>query len=122
MSIKWTGDLASKLQGGERKAFQYLAKTTQYYSLMGEANMKKRARWTDRSSNARNGLTGLYYAKGGASSTFEIDLFYTVSYGIYLEGVRFRRKGKLAVIQPTIDHVGPKFYVAAGKVLGRIFS
>lgn len=122
--VVWTGDLELKLAGAERKALNYLAKTTQYYALMGERNMKKSARWTDRSTNARNGLTGDYIAhlSPGGNSEFQIDLFYTVEYGIYLEYRNFSKKGRLAVIQPTVDDIGPRFRDAAGKVIVRMFT
>jgi len=124
MSVKWTGDLQMKLAQMDRRATSLLVRVTQYYSLMGEANLKKKARWTDRSSNARNGLTATYQAtKGtGGGSTFSIEMYHTVPYGFWLETRNFSRKGRLAVIKPTIDYIGPKFFVAAGKVIGRSYS
>jgi hypothetical protein len=121
--ITWTGDLQAKLASSEDKAVRYLVKTTQYYSLMGESRMKKQARWTDRSSNARGGLTGEYSANvGKGGGEFAIDFYYTVPYGFWLEVRNFSKKGRLAVVGPTIDYIGPRYRNAALQVLAKVFS
>jgi len=60
------------------------------------------APWTDRTGNARNGL----FAKSRKSgSTYAIDLYHTVPYGIWLE---VRWSGRYQIIRPTIDIEGTR--------------
>jgi hypothetical protein len=73
----------------------------EYNADHGEATMKSNAPWTDRTSNARNGLSARSYREG---QTFGIVFFHQVPYGIYLET---RWSGRFAVIMPTINIMGP---------------
>ena len=62
-----------------------------------EAEAKRNAPWTDRTSNARQGL------QGGAAfdgSDIVIYITHTMEYGIYLE---LANAAKYAILMPTID-------------------
>lgn len=63
---------------------------------------RRNATWTDRTSNARNGLTAKY---DGGRDRHVIRLFHTVPYGIWLE---VRWAGKYAIIVPTIEAEGQR--------------
>jgi hypothetical protein len=65
-----------------------------------EAYGKLNAPWTDRTSNARNGL---FAEPGGIGREHWIDFAHSVSYGIWLE-VRFG--GRYQIILPTIQTMG----------------
>ena len=63
---------------------------------------KLNAPWTDRTTNARNGL----HAQVGSpdqGKSFELILAHSVFYGIYLES---RFSGRFAIIMPTINYIG----------------
>jgi hypothetical protein len=128
MSVKFSWDgqrMQQQLAQGNAKALVYLTKTTQYWSLRVEAQARRNARWTDRTTNARSGLSGTYQvaASGaGGGGTFTINLAHSVPYGIYLETVNFTHKGRLNIIKPTMDQLGPQFFKQAQAVIDRIFS
>lgn len=79
-----------------------VAATMNYYEPKVENHAKLNAPWTDRTSNARNGLAA---RSGSTGKTRWIVLFHQVPYGIYLETMQ---SGKYAIIMPTIDEFGPK--------------
>lgn len=63
---------------------------------------KGNAPWTDRTGNARQGLTGLCIP---AATGFTIYLFHTMFYGIYLE---LKNGGRYAIILKSMEaHYGP---------------
>lgn len=66
------------------------------------AHMKSTAPWTDRTSNARNGLDGIVFKQG---SRWVMNLFGRASYQIWLE---IKNSGKYAIIAPTIVEWGPR--------------
>jgi hypothetical protein len=76
--------------------------SVRYWDSQVEAYAKVNARWTDRSSNARNGLMG---RSGVEGDTVYLVLAHKMHYGIYLE---VRWSGKYAIIQPTLEIYGPK--------------
>lgn len=77
--------------------------------------MKVNAPWTDRTGNARSGLST--ETEHHAKKSHTIHLFYRVSYGIWLE-VRFA--GKYSVIIPAIVDQGPKMMATMTKLLDRL--
>lgn len=115
--MTWTSDtLTSNLKGADKRATQYLARTTEYYSLRSETYAKSKARWTDRSGNARSGLASQYKVDGGV---YQIDIFHRVSYGIWLE---VRWNGKYGIITRTVESQGPMFFAMANKVIAQMFG
>lgn len=92
-----------------------IAATLNYYEPKMENHAKLNAPWTDRTSNARNGLAA---RAGKDSKTRYIVLFHQVPYGIYLE-TRF--SGKYAIIMPTIDKFGPEVMDTFQKILDKRF-
>ena len=122
--IRSGDDLVAALRNAGDKANQYLAKTTMYYSLRSETHAKTKARWTDRTGNARNGLTATYnvtIGSGvGSSSTFEIEIFHRVKYGLWLEIRKFSKRGDLGIIDKTVQAQGPKFFETANKIMERM--
>lgn len=79
-----------------------------------ESYMKINAPWTDRTSNARNGLAARAYDE---NDEVGIVLFHQVDYGIWLE-TRFG--GRYAIIDPTIEVMGPKVMARYNRLLERI--
>jgi hypothetical protein len=74
-----------------------------YQSGEAENWMKTNARWTDRTSNARNGLAARYAGSDGSKHVMV--LFHQVPYGIWLE---VRWEGKYAIIMPAVKEFGPR--------------
>jgi hypothetical protein len=63
---------------------------------------KANASWQDRTGQARSGLASTSSSKG---TTYETVLFYSVTYGIWLE-VRFGKR--YAIISKVLQSQGPK--------------
>lgn len=85
------------------------------YDSRIETWMKTNAPWTDRTGNARNGLS----AQAGHIPFVAhwVDLFHRVSYGIWLE-VRFA--GRFSIVIPAIVHFGPRIMVTMNKLFTRL--
>lgn len=82
-----------------------------FQSAKVQDHMRMNAPWTDRTSNARNGL----FAKSvNTPLTFSIVCYHTVPYGIYLE---VKNDGKYAIIVPTIIEEGQRIMGALNGLL-----
>ncbi len=77
--------------------------------------MKTNAPWTDRTTNARNGLSARY--AGSAGGVHTMVLYHLVDYGIWLE---VANEGKYAIINPALEEVGPKVMQDLVGLLDRI--
>ncbi|MBT9157006.1 MAG: hypothetical protein DDT37_02011 [Firmicutes bacterium] len=68
-------------------------------SLAGqlEGRVKKNAPWTDRTSNARNGLFGSTEVRG---DTVYIRVAHSMEYGVFLE---LANDGRFAILKPTVS-------------------
>jgi hypothetical protein len=101
-------------------AVAYMSRTTELYSLRSETYAKSKAPWTDRSGNARGGLSSVWQASiSDSGRRFEIDVFHKVPYGIWLE---IRYNGKWSIINRTIATQGPKFMETANQVFAKMFG
>lgn len=76
---------------------------TEYYSTRSQTYMRANAPWTDRTTNARNGLTAR--AQHLPLKSHMIILSHGVPYGIWLE---VRWSGRYSIIDPTMRHIGPQ--------------
>ena len=66
----------------------------------------RRARgWTDRTQQARQGLQG---SASTADGRIRVELRQSAPHGVYLETVRFRHKGRLGVLFPTLRRCAPQ--------------
>lgn len=86
-------------------------------AYIAEGWMKENAPWTDRTGNARSGLSAV--TEHVRKVSHSIDLFYRVHYGIWLE-VRFA--GKYSIIIPALTDQGPKLMRTLSKLLDRLNS
>lgn len=77
--------------------------------------MRENAPWTDRTGNARSGLSTVGRYKAGVSYT--LVLFGRMPYNIWLE---VRHQGKYSVIIPAIVDQGPKLMKTLNKLFGRL--
>lgn len=69
---------------------------------LAEAYMKSNAPWTDRTTNARNGLGAIAFKQG---SRWVLNLFGRANYQIWLE---VKYGGRDAIITPTFEIWGPR--------------
>lgn len=69
---------------------------------MAVAYMKTNAPWTDRTTNARNGLGGIVFKRG---KSWVMNLYGRANYQIWLE---VKNGGRYAIITPTIQIWGPR--------------
>lgn len=113
IGLTFDKELQKNLGAAERRfsraatiAVNSMAPTTENY-------MKNNAPWTDRTSNARNGLAARAY---GGNGEFGIVLYHQVPYGIWLET---KYGGRDAIIQPTIDAMGPEVMARFNRLLER---
>lgn len=113
--IHWSGkDLGKEipLMGG--KLHGAIGKLMQYQAVNGQNYMRSNARWTDRTANARGGLSGASYAE---TDKFIIVLFHKVPYGIWLE---VANSGKYKIIEPAIQKTGADAMRSIQKIMNRI--
>jgi hypothetical protein len=95
------GGLRDNLRRGPKQLMAAAMVTAERSAPDVENYMKTNAPWQDQTGNARNGLSARAFQEG---STVGIVLSHSVPYGIYLEA---KWSGRYAIIQPTIDHMGP---------------
>lgn len=80
------------------------------YEPIAEARMKERAPWTDRTGNARNGLSAKAIFNGDGAS---LVLFHQVPYGVYLET---KNGGKYKVIMPVVQEISQEMQKTISKL------
>ena len=119
--LTWTSDtLTANFSQASNRAVQYLARTTEYYSFRSETYAKSKAKWTDRTGNARGSLSGTYEANISSNSArFEITISHGMPYGIWLE---LRWNGKFAIINKTVENQGKAFFDTANRVMAKMFG
>ena len=79
-----------------------------------ESYMKSNRPWTDRTSTAKNTLTG---RASSIQRGVRITLSYGVDYGIYLERAN---EQKYAIIEPTIRIKGPEVLKGAEGIISKV--
>jgi hypothetical protein len=91
----WTSRFKLHFQAG-------MAAFTEGFAREVENYAKEHAPWQDRTGEARQGLTAIGKQR---LVYYEIELFHTVEYGVWLE---VRWNGKYAIIEPTLEVMGPR--------------
>jgi hypothetical protein len=119
MTIKWDGanPIANKLLAMPNESDKALRAIISLYAPKAESAMKTGATWTDRTSNARNGLFAKPVSEKG--KRYAIVLAHTVNYGIWLE---IRHAGRYAIILPTTRTMSPVVMTAASRLFAMIFG
>jgi hypothetical protein len=112
--IRFTPDVPLRKLGKlDRRVRAGISKTMEFWDGRIETHMKHHAPWTDRTTNARNGLAAEAFEDG---NNFGIVLRHSVSYGIYLEDPY----NGYAIIEPTIDAYAPKVMKTLTKLIDRL--
>jgi HK97 gp10 family phage protein len=105
------------LKAMDRRLNRAIFGVAKYWDGRVEAHMKHKAPWTDRTTNARNGLFAKAYQK--AKGLYAIILAHSVTYGIYLElGTRYMRARPIII--PTMRIYAPKVMRTLTKILDRL--
>lgn len=108
-SIQWdASEVIRNLTVYRGKVHQACVAVATYFAPVVEAEAKAEAKWTDRTGNARQGLTG--FVEDVSETLVELYLAHRVEYGIYLE---LRNSGRYAIILPTLE----RHYSAIFKML-----
>lgn len=116
MTIKMTENTLTKgiktLPGVVNRAAAF---ALQKNAAPAENWMKSNAPWTDRTTNARNGLSARY--AGSSGGVHVMVLFHTVDYGIWLE---VAHEGRYRIIDPALQEWGPRVMKDLIHILDRI--
>lgn len=94
-------DLMNGVLMVDKKALAAIRMFAETNAKVMESDAKEQARWTDRTGNARGGITG-YVTK--TVMGYRINLAYTVDYGIWLE---WAHEKKYAIIEPIVRLTSP---------------
>jgi hypothetical protein len=94
--------LQNKLAQLGPKLGAYVGAVFEYNAAQAVEHMKTNAPWTDRTGNARSGLSADTVIV--PLKSYALRLFHRVSYGIWLE---VRWAGRYSIILPTVQHQGP---------------
>jgi hypothetical protein len=118
--FSWDTSKFKSVKHMEDKLQRALYGVVKYWDGPVERYMKHNAPWTDRTTNARNGLTAVAQKSGStiAASNFAIVLSHSVDYGIYLEDEQY--KSARPIIMPTIKIYAPKVMKTLTKILDRL--
>lgn len=114
VAIIWKDGVLPSMKAAKEKTLRAANAAAQSMAPEVENYMKINAPWTDRTSNARNGLAARAYRD---KDEIGIVLFHQVTYGIWLE-TRFG--GKYAIIEPTIQAMSTKVMARFERILDRI--
>lgn len=106
----------NQLQTAPARISRALVAIMAYHSKQSQANMRTNARWTDRTSNARNGLFTQPFSE---HPRYGYVLAHRVDYGIWLE---VRWSGKYAIINPTIQRDAPEVMQTCSTLFDRVFG
>lgn len=114
-SFSWNADTLTKnLSRLPLMLERMIIAATEYHGTRGEAYMRKNAKWTDRTSNARNSLTATV---SHTATQHTIVLAHGMSYGIWLE---VRWAGRYAIVTPAIPIVGRDLMSTLNKGMARL--
>jgi hypothetical protein len=116
MATGFTIELAAldhNLNRFDERVRKGIDKTMTYQAARSETYMKSNARWTDRTTNARNAL--FVSVTRHSEDSWEMILSHGVSYGIWLE---VSNGGKYAIVRPTFLRAGKQTM----QLLSRLFE
>jgi hypothetical protein len=105
VTIRWTvppSVLGRNIGDYAQRLLSAVFDLSQYFAARIESFAKARAPWTDRTGNARQGLTARAFRTATAVT---IVLWHSMSYGIWLE---VKNSGRFAAILPSLEaHYAP---------------
>ncbi len=105
ISVTWQKPiptLAVALRAYRERLLGAIGRVCEIVAAMIQSTAQTNARWTDRTGNARQGLTARMIRNG---AIFTIVLFHTMSYGIWLE---LANNGRYAIVLRTLQAYYPR--------------
>lgn len=109
--IRWSGNMTGNLRTLGLRNKAAMVSTAKFVAPQIQADMRANASWTDQTGNARNGLFAVAQT---SPNRVVIVLYHSVPYGIFLE---VRWSGKYAIIAPSIQKWGPRFFALLAKAM-----
>jgi hypothetical protein len=105
--FSWDEDTFTvRLRRYDREVDEMIGQVIDFQATRAEAYAKTNAPWSDRTTNARNGLfaRGAHtYGRWPRKSSHTVVLAHTVPYGVWLE---VRWNGRYSIIEPTLRVIG----------------
>ncbi len=115
MAVVITRDtLTPNLEQFDARVQEAIRMVMEYWAARAVTEMRQNATWTDRTSNARNGLASRVFVDQDEAA---LVLFHTMPYGIWLE---VRWSGRYAIIGPTLNDVAPRLLNMVGQAILQI--
>lgn len=119
MSSSFRIELSSldhNLKNFDQRARRAIGATMTYQAAKSETWMRTNARWTDRTTNARNGLFATVDESLGKDAWLLV-LSHSVSYGIWLE---VANSGKYAIVRPALLRANRELMQRLSKLFERM--
>lgn len=108
--------LVNQLKTFNARADRAITAAMAYHATRAVGYARQNAPWTDRTSNARNGL----FARAERDApVYRIIIGHSVPYGVWLE---VRWSGRFAILRPTVDHEGPEVMRTVSKLYSTLFG
>lgn len=115
--IRWEDRaLVNRLRTFNLRADRAITAAIAFHATKAVAYARQNAPWTDRTSNARNGL---FATAQRDAPVYRIIVGHSVPYGVWLE---VRWSGRYQIIRPTIDHEGPELMRTVSMMYSRMFG
>lgn len=106
--------LYNRLRTFNARADRFITAATAYHATRAVAYARANAPWTDRTTNARNGL----FARAERDApVYRIIIGHSVPYGVWLE---VRWSGRYQILRPTVDHEAPEVMKTASQLFARM--
>lgn len=105
--------LKTGVQKFRRDLISAVGAATAYEAQRGQDWMRANAPWTDRTSNARNGL---FATSSTMPNGWRITMYHTMPYGVFLE---LSRDGRFQIIVPAIRHTGDELMKVLRNIMER---
>lgn len=102
--MQFSGPLFDNVAGLQPKHKRAMVATGKVVEQEGVSWMRSNAPWTDRTGNARNGLSGKTIV---ATNEVVVVFYHSVPYGIYLE---VKQSGRYQVILPAIQIMSRRWF------------
>lgn len=109
--FKLEGDLQAKLGQIGPAHKRDMVSAAKHVAPQALEYMKTNAPWTDRTTNARDGLQSEVVI---STNRVAIVLYHTMPYGVFLET---RWGGKFGIIRDTVQIFAPKYVETVGKLM-----
>lgn len=107
--------LINQLRTFNARADRAITAGMAFHATQAVAYARQNAPWTDRTTNARNGL----FARAERDApVYRIIVGHSVPYGVWLE---VRWSGRFQILRPTVDHEAPEVMRTMSQLYAKLF-